>query len=80
VWLADPRDAQYLDTTLDDLKKHAKTLAAEGLIQLAADAEYATPTKTLMARSEQYGQELADALAFTKPTFNEDMRGGHTNM
>src|SRR6185312_16414562 len=57
VRLADPRDAQYLDTTLDDLKKHAKTLAAEGLIQLAADAEYATPTKTLMARSEQYAQE-----------------------
>ncbi len=80
VWLADPRDAQYLDTTLDDLKKHAKALAAEELIQLAADGEYATPTPTLMARREQYAQELADALAFTKPTFNEDMRGGHTNM
>lgn len=80
VWLIDPRDAQYLDTTLDELKKLAKALAAEGLIQLAADGEYATPTATLMARSEQYAKELADALAFTKPTFNEDMRGGHTNM
>lgn len=80
VWLIDPRDAQYLDTTLDGLKQQAKALAAEGLIQLAADAEYATPTGTLMARSGQYAQELADALAFTKPTFNEDMRGGHTNM
>ncbi|HEV2711125.1 MAG TPA: hypothetical protein VGU67_12995 [Edaphobacter sp.] len=80
VWLVDPRDAQYLDTTLDDLKKQTKALAAEGLIQFAADAEYAAPTETLMARSEQYAQELADALAFTKPTFNEDMRGGHTNM
>jgi hypothetical protein len=80
VWLIDPRDAQYLDTTLDALKKLAKALAAEGLIQLAADGEYATPTPTLMGRQEQYAKELADALAFTKPTFNEDMRGGHTNM
>ncbi len=80
VWLIDPRDAQYLDTTLDELKKLAKALAAEGLIQLAADPEYAGPTATLMARREQYAAELAQALAFTKPTFNEDMRGGHTNM
>jgi hypothetical protein len=80
VWLADPRDAQYLDTTLDELKKLAKALAAEGLVQLAADGEYATPTATLMGRSEHYAKEMADALAFTKPTFNEDMRGGHTNM
>ncbi|GGG65146.1 hypothetical protein [Edaphobacter dinghuensis] len=80
VWLVDPRDAQYLDTTLDQLKKLAKALAAEGLIQLAADGEYATSTATLLARNEQYAKELADALAFTKPTFNEEMRGGHTNM
>ncbi|WP_348267473.1 hypothetical protein P8936_17215 [Edaphobacter paludis] len=80
VWLLDPRDAQYLDTTVDELKKLTKALAAEGAIQLAADAEYATPTEKLMALREHYGQELAEALAFTKPTFNEDMRGGHTNM
>lgn len=80
VWLIDPRDAQYLDTTPEELKKIAKALAAEGLIQLAADAEYAVPTETLMARREKYAEELAQALAFTKPTFNEDMRGGHTNM
>ena len=80
VWLIDPRDAQYLDTTLDQLKKLAKALATEGLIQLAADGEYATPTEALMGRHEHYAKELADALAFTKPTFNEEMRGGHTNM
>jgi hypothetical protein len=80
VWLIDPRDAQYLDTTLDELKKQAKALAAEGLIQLAADTEYAAPTETLMTHHEKYAEELAQALAFTKPTFNEDMRGGHTNM
>jgi hypothetical protein len=80
VWLVDPRDAQYLDTTLDELKKLVKVLAAEGLIQLAADIEYAAPTETLMARRDQYTEQLAEALAFTKPSFNEDMRGGHTNM
>jgi hypothetical protein len=80
VWLIDPRDAQYLDTTLDVLKKIAKTLAAEGLIQLAEDTEYAGPTEALMARREQYAEKLAQELAFTKPSFNEDMRGGHTNM
>ena len=79
VWLIDPRDAQYLDTTLDELKKLAKVLNTEGLIELT-DGEYATPTAALLGRKEQYAQELADALAFTKPTFNEEMRGGHTNM
>ena len=50
VWLIDPRDAQYLDTTLEELKKTVKALAAEGLIQLAADTEYAAPTEALMGR------------------------------
>jgi hypothetical protein len=80
VWIIDPRDAQYLDTTLEQLTKLTKSLAAEGLIQLADDAEYAGSTQTLMARGERYAEELAQALAFTKPSFNEDMRGGHTNM
>ena len=80
VWLIDPRDAQYLDTTLDELKKLAKTLAAEGLIQLAADGEYASATETLMSQREKYARQMAEALAFTKPSFNEEMRAGHTNM
>lgn len=80
VWVLDPRDAQYLDTTLETLEKLAKALAAEGLIQFSGDSEYATPTEALMARREQYAKELADELAFTKPSFNEEMRGGHTNM
>lgn len=79
VWLIDPRDAQYLDTTLEDLKKTAHALATEDLI-IIAETEYAVPTDALMARYEQYAEDLAQALAFTKPTFNEDMRAGHTNM
>jgi len=79
VWLTDPRDAQYLDSTVEDLKKIAAKLATEGLITLP-EPDYAVPTEALMQRRDHYAEELAQALAFTKPTFNEDMRGGHTNM
>ena len=54
VWLVDPRDAQYLNTTVEELKKTAMALAGEGLIHLAADAEYATPTEALMGHRAQY--------------------------
>jgi hypothetical protein len=80
VWLADPRDAQYLNTTVADLKKTAEHLAGEGAILLAADTEFATPTEALMGHGAHYQAEVESALAFIKPTFNEDMRGGHTNM
>jgi hypothetical protein len=80
VWVLDPRDAQYLNTTVAELKKNATALAAEGVILLAADTEYASPTEALMGHRAKYVAEVEAALAFIKPTFNEDMRGGHTNM
>jgi hypothetical protein len=80
VWLLDPRDAQYLNSTVEELKKTVAALAGEGIIHLAADTEYATPTEALMGHRSQYLAELTHALAFIKPTFNEEMRGGHTNM
>jgi hypothetical protein len=80
VWVLDPRDAQYLNTTVEELKKNAVALAGEGLVRLAADTEYATPTEALMGLRTQYAAEVQAALAFIKPTFNEEMRGGHTNM
>jgi hypothetical protein len=80
VWLADPRDAQYLNTTPDDLKKSAAALAKEGLVTLAPDAEFAAATPALVARAAEFQAHLAEALAFIKPTFNEEMRSGHTNM
>jgi hypothetical protein len=80
VWVLDPRDAQYLNTTVEELKKNAMALAGEGVVRLAADTEYATPTEALMGHRAQYVAEVAAALAFIKPTFNEEMRGGHTNM
>jgi hypothetical protein len=78
VWVLDPRDAQYLNTTLDELRRSAEVLATEGL--LVTETDYAVPTAKLMERREAYQAELAQALAFIKPTFNEDMRGGLTNM
>ncbi len=79
VWLLDPRDIQYLNTTPEDFKLQAESLAKESLITLNPQG-YATPTSTLMARADHYRQHLAEALAFIKPTFNEDMRAGNTNM
>jgi hypothetical protein len=78
LWIADPRDAQYLNTTADELTKMAGDLSRQGLLSLTEDA--ATPTPTLMARAAEYHEKLAEALAATKPEFNEEMRHGHTNM
>ncbi len=80
VWLEDPRDAQYLNTTVAELKGAAEVLAGEGLIRLAADVAFATPTEALMGHAEQYEATLAEALRFLKPSFNEAMRSGQTNM
>jgi hypothetical protein len=80
VWVLDPTDAQYLNTTVEELKKNTAALAGEGIVRLAMDTEYATPTEALMGHRAQYAAEVAAALEFIKPSFNEDMRGGHTNM
>jgi hypothetical protein len=80
VWLADPRDAQYLNTTVEELKRTAASVAGEGMIRLAANTEFGIPTEALMGLRQGYEQELAAALQFIKPTFNEEMRAGHTNM
>ncbi|MHB1744567.1 MAG: hypothetical protein ACYCRE_07315 [Acidobacteriaceae bacterium] len=80
VWIADPRDAQYLNTTTDQLQQAATLLASEGFIKLGADPQFAAATPLLLQRADHYHSVLADALAITKPAFNEEMRHGHTNM
>ena len=80
VWLLDPRDAQYLNTTVADLKISLEGLAREGVVALSGDPAYASASAGLLARRPHYEAELAAALKFIKPTFNEEMRGGHTNM
>jgi hypothetical protein len=76
VWIADPRDAQYLNTTAEDLLRVAKD--SGGLIAL--EGEFAAATPALMERAGQYQADLEAALSFTKPQFNESMRSGHANM
>jgi hypothetical protein len=61
-----------------ELKKTAEALASAGAIKL--ESEFAKPTEMLRSQGEHYRAVMAEALAFIKPTFNEDMRGGHTNM
>lgn len=78
VWIADPRDAQYLNTTTEELVSAAEALAANGMVTLNADFAAATPA--LLAQEPEFRSRLQQALAITKPTFNEDMRAGHTNM
>jgi hypothetical protein len=78
VWIADPRDAQYLNTTEADLLRMAGHEAGEGLLVLEDD--FASPTPQLLARAPQYQAALEAALNFTKPQFNESMRSGHANM
>ena len=78
IWIADPRDAQYLNTTEVDLLRMAADEAGQGL--LALNGEYAAPTPLLLARAEEFHARMDKALAITKPTFNEEMRAGHANM
>lgn len=78
VWIADPRDAQYLNTTEADLLRMAGHEAGEGLVKL--DGEFASATQALLARADHYRQTLETALNFTKPQFNEAMRAGKANM
>jgi hypothetical protein len=78
VWIADPRDAQYLNTTEADLLRMAGHEAGEGLMVL--EGEFAAATPALLARADEYRAKLDEALNFTKPQFNESMRSGHANM
>lgn len=80
VWIADPRDAQYLNTTTAELAKAAGALAKEGLISLSSTGDWASATPKLQQQRERFEAEVQDGLKFIKPSFNEDMRAGHTNM
>jgi hypothetical protein len=82
VWIADPRDAQYLNTTPEELVRMAGVLAAAGLVTLSAEKEpeFAAATPALLAREADFRARLQQAFELTKPSFNEEMRAGHTNM
>ena len=48
--------------------------------RLVADAEFGSATAKLMERREAYQARLAHTLESIKPSFNEEMRSGLTNM
>ena len=56
VWIADPRDAQYLNTTAEELMRAAAVLAAAGLVTLSdeKEAEFAAATPALLAREAEF--------------------------
>ncbi|MDE3201495.1 MAG: hypothetical protein KGN79_11305 [Acidobacteriota bacterium] len=78
VWIADPQDAQYLNTTAADLLRVASSESGKEWIKL--DGEFASPTPQLMDLKPKYEAARDAALNFTKPQFNEEMRSGHANM
>jgi hypothetical protein len=78
VWVADPRDAQYLNTTEAELLRMAGHEEGEGLMVL--DGEFAAATPALLTRAAEYQAKLEAALKFSKPEFNESMRSGQANM
>ncbi len=80
VWIADPRDAQYLNTTTAELAKAASVLAKDGIVTLSNGGDWAAATPKLQEQRERFQAEVEDGLKFIKPSFNEDMRAGHTNM
>jgi hypothetical protein len=79
IWIADPRDSQYLNTTPEDLVLAASALAATGIVTLDNDKEFAAATPALLAREAEFRERLQQAYTLTKPTFTEEMRAGHTN-
>jgi hypothetical protein len=60
VWLGDPTEALYVDTTLDHIAEIAAGLAQQGLFTLAR--RYATALPALMDQKDRFESEMAAAL------------------
>jgi hypothetical protein len=60
VWLGDPTEALYLDTTTDHIAEIAFGLAQQGLFTMAR--RYATALPTLMNQRDRFESEMAAAL------------------
>jgi hypothetical protein len=61
VWLGDPTEAQYVDTTTDHMAELGNKLAGQGLIKL--ERRYATALPSLMSQAARFETEAAGALA-----------------
>jgi hypothetical protein len=60
VWVWDPSDAQYLETTAEHLLEVAGRLAADGLARM--DGEWAEATARLMAQAERFETAMRAAV------------------
>ena len=59
VWLGDPTEALYLDTTTDHIEEIAASLAHQGLFTMAR--RYATALPALMDQNARFESEMAAA-------------------
>jgi hypothetical protein len=60
VWIGDPTEAQYLETTPAHLLEVAARLAGDGLVRL--DGEWAEATQELMGQSERFEAAMRTAV------------------
>jgi hypothetical protein len=60
VWVADPTEAQYLETTPEHLVDVAAKLAGDGLVRM--DGEFAVATDALMAQAEKFEGAMRSAV------------------
>jgi hypothetical protein len=60
VWLGDPTEALYLDTSTDHIAEIAAGLAQQGLFTMAR--RYATALEALMDQKDRFESEMAAAL------------------
>jgi hypothetical protein len=60
VWIGDPTDGQYLETTPGHLVEIAERLAGDGLVRM--EGEWAEATTGLMGRAERFEAAMRDAV------------------
>ena len=60
VWVGDPTEAQYVDTTTDHVAELGNKLAGQGLIKL--ERRYATALPALMSQASRFENEATEAL------------------
>jgi hypothetical protein len=60
VWIGDPTEAQYLETTAEHLVEVAGRMAGDGLVRM--EGEWAVATDQLMGQGERFGGAMRTAV------------------
>jgi len=61
VWVGDPTEALYVESSVEHILEITRKLAKEGLMTL--EGEYASANASLMAQSEKFEADMRNALA-----------------